>query len=272
MSQEEALDVTRTYSIAGLLGENPSLITSRPVRTPHHHTSLAGLIGGGSGLARPGEIALANHGVLFLDELPLYARHVLEALRGPVEDGVVRIARSSGSVSFPCRFSLVAAMNPCPCGFTDDPTRICRCSSMQLSGYRGRLSGPLLDRFDLRIEMARVPSDQLFSQEATESSAVIRERVEAARAVQRERYDSEVACNATVSRSILRRHLNLSTTATRMLKDAADEMHLTGRGVDRLQRVSRTIADLAGSGAVLDEHLGFALYLRYVGPDEEVAA
>lgn len=269
MSLEESLEVTRVHSVAGLLGERASLVTRRPFRVPHHHVSLAGLIGGGSGLARPGEVSLAHHGVLFLDELPLYTRSVLESLRGPVEDGVVRIARSGGVLTYPCRFSLVAAMNPCPCGYLGDVGRSCRCSEMQISNYTGRLSGPLLDRFDLQVTMHRATRTELLGAPEGECSAVIAARVEQARAAQLDRYDSPLLTNASVPKSLLDRTMHLTSESLRTLGYAIDALGLSGRGVNRVLRVSRTIADIAGSTAVTEDHLVEAISLR-AGAAEEV--
>ena len=271
MSLEESLEVTRVHSVAGLLGERAALVSQRPFRVPHHHVSLAGLIGGGSGLARPGEVSLAHHGVLFLDELPLYARHVLESLRGPVEDGVVRIARSGGVLTYPCRFSLVAAMNPCPCGYLGDIRKSCRCTEMQISNYSGRLSGPLLDRFDLQVTMHRATRNELLGAPEGERSATIAQRVEIARTAQLDRYGSPLLTNASVPKSVLDKTIKLTPDAAQVLGGAIDGLGLSGRGVNRVLRVSRTIADLACSDTVAADHLIEAITLR-AGALEEAAA
>ncbi len=272
MSHEQSLEVTRIYSVAGLLGEGAGLLTERPFRSPHHHVSLAGLIGGGPALARPGEVSLAHHGVLFLDELPLYKRESLESLRGPLEDGVVRIARSGGAVTYPCRFSLVAAMNPCPCGFEGDKTRRCRCSPKEVQAYSARISGPLLDRFDILVKMNRLTRAELFEASRGDRSAAIRERVEKARAVQRDRYASATLTNAAASHRLLERFAGVTDGASRLLGEAVDGLLLSGRGVDRTVRLARTIADLAGCRSVLESHVAQALQLRFDRLDQEAAA
>lgn len=272
MTTTEALEVTRIHSVAGLLGEGRGLVEERPFRAPHHNVSVAGLIGGGSGLARPGEAVLANLGVLFMDEIPLFRRDALEALRGPLEDGVVRISRGGGTLTYPCRFSLVGAMNPCPCGWARDRIRPCVCSDQALSGYRGRISGPLLDRFDLQLEMSRMTASELLRSPDGEPSSSIRARVEAARAVQRERYGSPTATNASVSRRRLRADGRIDTGAFAPLRAYLDKGALTGRGVDRILRVARTIADLGGQADVDSEHVARALAFRTEATYNEVAA
>ncbi|MGH2747702.1 MAG: YifB family Mg chelatase-like AAA ATPase [Actinomycetota bacterium] len=270
MSMEESLEVTRVYSVAGLLLDRSGLIRTRPFRTPHHHASIAGLVGGGSGLPRPGEVSLAHHGVLFLDELPLYHRAVLETLRGPLEDGVIRIARSAGAIAYPCRFSLIAAMNPCPCGYVEEPRRRCRCNPHQIDLYRSRLSGPLFDRFDMQMTMARLGKRDLLSGPTGEPSCVVRERVEAARAMQEERFGSRLKTNASVTHKELDTLVQLTRSAREMLTEAVDTLMLTGRGVARVMRVARTIADLAGDGEVSESQVGEALLLRV--PDAGLVA
>jgi magnesium chelatase family protein len=272
MSKQESLDVTRIHSIAGLLDEDRGLIVDRPFRTPHHNVSVAGLIGGGSGLARPGEVALAHQGVLFMDELPLFRRDVLESLRGPLEDGVVRVARSGGLVSFPCRFSLVAAMNPCPCGYLEDEGRSCECVDQQLRAYRARVSGPLLDRFDIHLGMTRVPSRHLVGRSSSESSAQVRERVEAARWAQRRRYGDSWETNASVPKTKLIEKGSYLSEAFRPLCSAIDDASLTGRGMERVLRVARTIADLAGRPDVGKEAVAEALMVRAGETPDVVAA
>ena len=206
-----------------------------------------------------------------MDELPLYTRSVLESLRGPVEDGVVRIARSGGVLTYPCRFSLVAAMNPCPCGYLGDVRKACRCTELQISHYTGRLSGPLLDRFDLQVTMHRATREELLGATAGEPSQAIAARVEAARGAQLERYGSALLTNASVLKSRLERSMNLSSDALRSLGIAVDALGLSGRGVNRVLRVSRTIADLEGSSPITDDHLIEAISLR-AGSREDLAA
>jgi magnesium chelatase family protein len=262
MSMEESLDVTRIHSVAGLLIERAALVTTRPFRVPHHNVTVAGLIGGGSGVARPGEVSLAHNGSLFLDELGLYRPSVLDGLRGPLEDGVVRIARSGGSISYPCRFSLIAAMNPCPCGFLGDGRRACRCTDYQLQLYNSRLSGPLLDRFDMQVTMARLTKRELLGEPEGETSAAIRTRVVRARAVQAERYSSSMTTNASAGKAELDETLLAGADARAALETAIDALLLSGRGVDRVLRVARTIADLDGADDISGDHIAEALLFR----------
>jgi magnesium chelatase family protein len=262
MSVEEALDVTRIYSVAGMLADGAPLMRSRPFRSPHHSVSLAGLIGGGTGLARPGEVSLAHNGVLFLDELALYRREALESLRAPLEDGLVRIARSGGVICYMCRFSLVAAMNPCPCGYSGDDGRQCRCSQRDLELYRSKLSGPLLDRFDIQVKMLRTKSSDLLGEAAGEPSASIRTRVAAARALQAQRYGDSRLSNATATKALIEETVRLSSEARAMLTTAIDALELSGRGLDRVRRIARTIADLRGSEEVAEDDFAEALLLR----------
>lgn len=261
MTHEESLEVTRIYSVAGLLPEKAGLIVDRPFRVPHHHISLAGLVGGGPGLARPGEISLAHHGVLFLDELPLYRRDALESLRTPVEAGVIRLARAGGMVTYPCQFALLAAMNPCPCGFQNDPKRECTCSDRHRQSYDARLSGPLLDRFDIQVEVGRLGRDELLGTSSGESSIQIRERVLEARARQGQRYRQGIT-NASASRRQLKRAVDLSLDAESALGNAIDRYALSGRGVNRILRIARTIADLQCRARVSEDDIVDALDMR----------
>jgi magnesium chelatase family protein len=271
MTTEESLDVTRVHSVAGLVPPGASLIVERPFRTPHHNVSLAGMVGGGTGLARPGEASLAHLGVLFLDEVALFRPEVLDALRGPLEEGLIRIARSGGAITYPCRLSLVAAMNPCPCGYRGDRLRACRCSARRIDSYNARLSGPLLDRFDLRIAMTRLTRRELLGQPEGEDSDTVRARVRAARELQEERYGAGVT-NATAPRSMLDESVQLSATARESLGEAIDRLSLTGRGMVRVLRVARTVADLAADAAVNDTHLAHALLFRMDDDVEGAAA
>ena len=272
MAAEEAVEVTRIHSIAGLLPTGVSLVGSRPFRAPHHHVSLAGLIGGGPRAGIPGEITLAHHGVLFLDELPLFKREALESLRGPVEEGTVRVVRMAGAVTYPCRFTLIGAENPCPCGYLGDSQKVCRCSELQLSNYRNRLSGPLRDRFDMEIGMERLTRNDLLGSPPTEPSAEIRTRVEAARVLQSQRYGSAVDTNASVPKRALDRTIGMTGAARFALGNAIESLCLTGRGVARVMRVARTVADLAGNLEVEDVHVMRALGLRLGATTKEVAA
>ncbi len=270
MSFAESLEVTKVHSVAGLLSGDASLIRERPFRAPHHHVSVAGLVGGGTGLARPGELSLAHHGTLFLDEVSLYRREVLESLRGPLEDGVVRIARSGGVISFPCKISLVAAMNPCPCGYLDDADTECGCGEHQLHVYLSKLSGPLLDRMDLQAVMPRLSSDQLLGPPEGDTSAQVRERVVEARRMQSDRYGNDVVTNSSVPRKLLDRFVRVTPRSRATLRNAIEERALSGRGLDRVLRVARTLADLQQQEDVAEEHVAEALQLRLQPAPERV--
>lgn len=261
MARDEALEVTQMHSVAGLLP--PGLVTRRPFRAPHHTVSAAGLLGGGTGALRPGEVSLAHHGVLFLDELAEFRRDAVEGLRQPLEDGCVVIVRATGAVEFPARFTLVAAANPCPCGFEGDVGRICRCTPIRMAQYRQKLSGPLLDRIDLRIVVPRLSRRELLDEQPGEASETIRVRVEAARALQRARCRPfGVTCNAQLPGPIARREARLSPHARELLAGAVERVALTGRGFDRALKVARTIADLAASETTEAAHVAEALGYR----------
>ena len=255
---EEALESTQIHSVAGLLPNNVGFLTERPLRAPHHTVSDAGLIGGGSGSPRPGEASLAHNGVLFLDELPEFARNVLEQLRQPLEEGEVVLSRAQTTLTFPSRFMLVAAMNPCPCGFHGDPTRECRCTPGIIQRYLAKISGPLLDRIDLHIEVSAVPYQELRGKAAGQSSAEIRERVLKARETQLARG----YCNAHIPPGALRSLCQLDASGEQTLELAVRKLGLSARAHDRILKVARTIADLGGSSAISGKHLGESVQYR----------
>ncbi len=262
MDPAEALDVTRIYSVSGLLPSSAPLITERPFRAPHHTISHAGLVGGGR-VPRPGEISLAHRGVLFLDELPEFGQAVLEVLRQPLEDKVVTISRASGTLSFPSDFLLVGAMNPCPCGYMGDPVKECRCAPAIIARYQKRLSGPLLDRIDIHIEVPRVEYEKLSSIEPGEPSARIRERVEAAVAIQHQRFAGRPAMrNATMGPAEIRKHCQLNEAAAALMRTAMQQLNLSARAYHRTLKLARTIADLAGSSAIEPTHVAEAIQYR----------
>ena len=261
-SFEEALETSAIHSVVGLLPDRAGLLCHRPFRAPHHSASDVAIIGGGRD-PHPGEVSLAHNGVLFLDEVPEFPRRALEALRQPLEDGAVSISRVAGTARFPARFVLVAAMNPCPCGHAGDPVRECRCTPNQVNRYHARLSGPLRDRFDLTVPVAAVPVSALTGATPGEPSAVVRRRVEAARAVQAARRDSSgLWLNGDLPPASLERVCRLEDAATRLLEHAAARFGLTARGYDRVRRVARTVADLEDSPLILAGHLAESLQYR----------
>jgi magnesium chelatase family protein len=259
---DEALEATAVHSIAGLLPPGTGLLADRPFRAPHHTISDAALIGGGS-QPRPGEVSLAHHGLLFLDEMLEFNRHVLEVLRQPLEEGQVTIARAARTAVFPARFMLVGAMNPCPCGFLGDPIHECRCTPQQVARYRGRLSGPLRDRLDLTVEVPALPPSALTTTGGGESSTSVRMRVLAARDIQRARHAAdEIRTNAELTPALMSRHCALDSRATRLLNAAIVKMALSARAYDRVRKIARTIADLAGAERITADHLAEALQFR----------
>lgn len=262
LSPEEALETTTIHSVCGQLSRAAGLMQQRPYRAPHHTISDVGLMGGGSTIS-PGEISLAHRGVLFLDELPEFSRHTLETLRQPLESGVVTISRAAGSMDFPCAFQLIAAMNPCPCGYHGDPKRVCQCRPAEVARYRKRISGPLLDRFDMVLEVPPVDPAGLLSKPDGESSATIRARVLAARQLQAQRYAGlGVSCNARLSGKLLQRFCVISPAQRSMLLAAVEQFSLSARAFDRILRVARTIADLAGRENIGDNDVFEAIQFR----------
>ncbi|MBV8819712.1 MAG: YifB family Mg chelatase-like AAA ATPase, partial [Acidobacteriaceae bacterium] len=255
---QEALQTTQIHSVAGMLAKGTGILSERPFRSPHHTVSDAGLIGGGSGTPRPGEVSLAHHGVLFLDELPEFPRNVLEMLRQPLEERSVTLARSNMTLSFPADFMLVSAMNPCPCGFYSDPTRECRCTGAIIQRYLSKVSGPLLDRIDLHVEVPAVPYKELRSKDAGTGSAEMRERVAAARAIQQTRG----FYNAHIPSRLIRKLAALDEAGERTLELAVRKMGLSARAHDRILKVARTIADLDHSENVTAKHLAEGVQYR----------
>lgn len=262
MTRAEALESTSVHSIVGTLPSDVGLLSSRPFRSPHHTVSAVGLTGGGT-VPRPGEVSLAHNGVLFLDELPEFSRSATEGLRQPLEDQRVTISRASGSLTYPCSFMLVAAMNPCACGYYGHPTRACTCSPNSVRRYLSRISGPLLDRFDLHVEVPPVGYGDLNADTPAENSAAIRERVNAARRIQLERYaGTAIRTNSQLTPSLLRKHCALSDDADQLMKSAFDRLGLSARAYDRLLKVARTIADLDNSEVLRIHHLSEAIQYR----------
>lgn len=263
LSLYEALEVTKIHSIAGLLPQNVPLITTRPFRSPHHTISANGLSGGGA-MPRPGEISLAHNGVLFLDELPEFKKDALEVLRQPMEDGVVTISRVNATLTYPSSSMVVAAMNPCKCGYFGDSTRKCTCSEQQIRQYLGKISGPLLDRIDLHIEVPAVKYRDLTDGKPVEPSAEIRKRVEAARKIQENRFQGEknVHCNAQMTPKMVEEFCPLGTEESKLLKDAFQNLGLSARAHNRILKVSRTVADLKRSENIKREHLAQAIFYR----------
>ncbi|MBT5808310.1 YifB family Mg chelatase-like AAA ATPase [Candidatus Uhrbacteria bacterium] len=268
LSHNEAVEVTTIASVAGTLIGGHGLIRERPFRTPHHSASAVSLVGGGS-WPKPGEVSLAHRGVLFLDELPEFSRHVLEHLRQPLEDGFVTISRATGTVRFPARFLLAASMNPCPCGYLSDPFRTCECTHGNIRRYQKKISGPLLDRFDLIIDVPRLESNKLLTDELSETSSVIRERVTKARKTQSDRFkQSDLLTNSEIPQSQLDNLCLLTQEAKQLVELALNQHKLTPRGYARVRKVARTIADLEGSTTIEINHVAEALQFRQQSTQE----
>lgn len=266
MLWEEVLEVTRIFSAAGLTASG-GFISARPFRNPHHSASDVALVGGGS-VPRPGEITLAHRGVLYLDEFPEFDRHVLEALRQPLEDGVVTVSRAKGTISFPAKFMLIATMNPCPCGFLNDSKKQCVCTPYQIQKYRRKLSGPLLDRIDLHVHVPRVKYEKLSSEAVAEPSAVVRERITEARRIQKNRFRTlGINSNSEMRLKHIKEFCPVAEESRALMKLAMERYGLSARGYHRVLKVGRTIADLAGSSEILPDHLSEALQFRPQGEE-----
>lgn len=262
MTFEESIETTNVHSVSGLVDKDTPLIIARPFRSPHHTISSAGLAGGGT-VPKPGEISLAHNGLLFLDELAEFDRRTLEILRQPLEDRQVTISRAAGTVTYPCSFMLVAAMNPCPCGYYGHPTRKCICGGRQVSNYLSKVSGPLLDRFDIHVEVPPVEFENISSAAKEESSERIRERVQAAREIQRKRFrGTEISCNARITPEKLSEMCAMTDKARDMLKNVFEKMGLSARAYDRILKVARTIADMNGSEIIDKPHIAQAVQFR----------
>lgn len=263
MTWEESLEVSQIYSVMGLLTPQHPLVTRRPFRSPHHTISNAGLAGGGSN-PRPGEISMAHKGVLFLDEMPEFRKDTLDLMRQPLEDGCVTISRVSGAVTYPAEFMMVCAMNPCKCGWYGDPSGRCHCSAQSVERYRSRISGPMLDRIDIVVEVPSVAFEDLRRRAEAESSKAVKARVDTARKIQNRRYGSGGMCNARMGPKEMRAYCRLDEVGTQLMKQAFDTMGLTARSYDRILRVARTVADLDGSETITPTHLAEAIQYRAV--------
>ena len=262
LSFEEALEITKIHSISGTLKPEIPIITKRPFRSPHHTISATSLVGGGR-LPKPGEISLAHYGVLFLDELPEFNQHTLEVLRGPLEDGVVTISRINGSFTYPCEFMFVASMNPCPCGYYGSSDKECTCTPQAINRYMGKISGPLLDRIDIQIEVSPVKYEKLGNDEIPENSEEIKKRVNDARIIQRERYKHEnIFSNSSLTPNLITKYCKLDKESKKLLEVAFEKLGLSARAYGRILKVARTIADLAGSEAIQKEYIAEAIQYR----------
>lgn len=259
---EEALEITKIHSIAGTLQQDTPIITTRPFRSPHHTISGVSLVGGGR-IPKPGEISLAHYGVLFLDELPEFNQHSLEVLRGPLEDGIVTISRVNGSFTYPCEFMFVSSMNPCPCGFYGSPDKECTCTPQAISKYMGKISGPLLDRIDIQIEVSPVKYEKLGNDEMSESSEIIKERVNNARKIQIERYKKEnIYSNSSLTPKLISKYCKLDSDGKQILQAAFERMGLSARAYGRILKVARTIADLDNCENIQKTHIAEAIQYR----------
>ncbi|MEK7558114.1 MAG: YifB family Mg chelatase-like AAA ATPase [Patescibacteria group bacterium] len=262
LTLEEALELTKIYSIAGQLPVDIALVTSRPFRSPHHTASGVALVGGGT-WPRPGEISLAHRGVLFLDEFAEFPRQILENLRQPLEDGVIHVSRAAGNLNFPAKFILIAASNPCPCGFFGDNEKNCTCSQLQINNYKKKISGPILDRIDLHIEVPRVKFDKLTSISDSENSQTIKKRIQQARKIQQKRFaDLPFITNSEMSSEIVKKFCQLDNVSVNLMRNAVEQMHLSARAYFRILKLARTIADLAGIEKILTSHIAEALQYR----------
>lgn len=262
MTFNESIETTKIHSVAGILQPDSPLITERPFRSPHHTVSAVGLSGGGM-IPRPGEVSLAHNGVLFLDEFPEFTRQAMETLRAPIEDGTITISRASGRFTYPCEFSLVAAMNPCPCGYFGHPKKKCICSAAAVKNYLGKISGPMLDRLDIHVEVAPVEYSELTSKAKGESSAEIRQRVEAARKIQNDRYlGTGITCNARLTSSMIQKYCQLTDDADFLLKTAFERMGMSARSYDRILKIARTVADIDRSEKISAGHIAQAIQFR----------
>jgi magnesium chelatase family protein len=260
LSFEESLETTKIHSVAGVL--TSPLILSRPFRAPHHTVSSASLVGGGT-IPKPGEISLAHNGVLFLDELPEFNKNTLEVLRGPLEDGIVTISRINATLTYPCNFMLVASMNPCPCGFYGSPDKECTCSNQAIQKYMGKISGPLLDRIDIQVEVTPVKYEKLQNSEAIETSEQIKQRVNKARKIQLERYkDLDIYSNSQLTPKLIEKYCKLDEPSKKILKKAFESLGLSARAHGRILKVARTIADLEGKEKIEVGHISEAIQYR----------
>jgi magnesium chelatase family protein len=261
LTLSEALEATKIHSVMGLMNGRP-IIAIRPFRSPHHTISDAGLVGGGT-VPKPGEVSLAHNGVLFLDELPEFKRNVLEVMRQPLEDGNITVSRAVGSINYPASFMLIAAMNPCPCGFFTDPQKECTCTPLQIQRYRSKVSGPLLDRIDIQVEVPTLRYQELASKDAGEASATIRQRVNAARSIQLERFNKRnIHCNAQMAARDIKRYCMVKDEGERLLETAINKLGLSARAYSRVLKVARTIADLQGSEEIQSAHIAEAIQYR----------